>query len=232
MTSTHTLGNWFRAARGHPCGVLLAVQIAGILVYPFLGSQPLGRALFGLIGLLVLGLAVAAVRLTPALTWISIGLGLPLVVLTVLEGVYPHHETIALWSAVIHAAFYLYTGFALIRYMFDDTIVTLDELFATGATFTVLAWAWAYLYAATQLIWPGSFTAAVNPTDQRNWMDLLFLSVTTLTSTGLSDIVPVRPHARAVVMIEQIAGMLYLALVVARITGLTISRAQEKQREG
>lgn len=207
--------------------MLLAVQLAGIVVYPFLGSQPLGRAIFGLIGLLVLGLAVAAVRLTPALTWISIGLGVPLVVLTVLEGVYPHHETIALWSAVIHAVFYLYTGFAFIRYMFADSVITVDELFATGATFTVLAWAWAYLYAATQIVWPGSFTAAVNPEAQRSWMDLLFLSVTTLTSTGLSDIVPVRPHARAIVMIEQIAGMLYLALVVARITGLTLRRPSE-----
>lgn len=225
------MSNWFRTAREHPCAVLLAVQMAGILVYPFLGSQPLGRAIFGLLGLVVLGLAVAAVRLTPALTWISIGLGVPLVVLTVLEGVYPHHETIALWSAVIHAVFYLYTGFALIRYMFADAVITVDELFATGATFTVLAWAWAYLYAATQLIWPDSFTAAVNPTDQRTWMDLLFLSVTTLTSTGLSDIIPVRPHARAIVMIEQIVGMLYLALVVARITGLTINRAHEEQRE-
>ncbi|WP_109507561.1 ion channel [Nocardioides speluncae] len=216
------MSNWFQTARRHPCGVLLAVQIVSIVVYPFLGDQSLGRALFGLIGLLVLGLAVAAVRLTPALTWISIVLGVPLVVLTVLEGVYPHHETIALWSAVVHAAFYLYTGFALIRYMFADAVITVDELFATGATFTVLAWAWAYLYAATQLIWPDSFTAAVDPADQRTWMDLLFLSVTTLTSTGLSDIVPVRPHARSVVMIEQIVGMLYLALVVARITGLTL----------
>ena len=55
-------------------------------------------------------------------------------------------------------------------------------------------------------------------------MELLFLSVTTLTSTGLSDVVPVRPNARSFVMIEQIAGMLYLALVVARLVGLTIAR--------
>ena len=53
---------------------------------------------------------------------------------------------------------------------------------------------------------------------------MLYLSVTTMTSLGLSDIVPVRPHARAFVMIEQIAGMLYLALAVARIMALTVAR--------
>ena len=38
------------------------------------------------------------------------------------------------------------------------------------------------------------------------------------------DVVPVTPHGRSVVLIEQIAGMLYLALVVARVTALTINR--------
>ena len=55
-------------------------------------------------------------------------------------------------------------------------------------------------------------------------MELLFLSFTTLTSTGLSDIVPVLPHARSFVMLEQIAGMLYLALVVPRMVALTTLR--------
>lgn len=214
----------YAAARAHPSAVLLGVQVAGVLVYPFLGDRPVGRALFGLLGLLVLGLAVLAVRRTPALTWISVLLGVPVVVLTVAEGVAPDHDAVVLASALAHAAFYLYTAYALIRYMFADDVATRDELFATGATFTVVAWAFAYLYTASQVVWPGSFTAAVDAAADRTWMDLLFLSVTTLSSTGLSDIVPVTPQARAVVMLEQIAGMLYLALVVARVAALTVTR--------
>ena len=34
----------------------------------------------------------------------------------------------------------------------------------------------------------------------------------------------IHSNARSFVMIEQIAGMLYLALVVARLVGLTIAR--------
>lgn len=219
------VARWYDLAKAHPSAVLLIVQIAGIVAYPFLGDQPWGRTLFGLIGLAVLSLAVYTVRATPALTWIAVTLGVPVVVLTLLEAVYPGSESVALTSAVVHALFYFYTGYALIRYMFADSVITTDELFATGATFTILAWAFAYLFAATQIVWPGSFTAAVDAEEQRTWMDLLFLSVTTLTSTGLSDIVPVRPHARSVVMIEQIAGMLYLAMVVARITSITAARA-------
>lgn len=215
---------WYDAARRHPSAVLLVVQLLGILAYPFLGEQTVGRAVFGLIGLVALALAVVAVRATPALTVVSLVLGLPVVVLTVWESLSPGNDAVVLTSSVFHAAFYAYTAYALIRYMFADDVVTADELWATGATFTVVAWAFAYVYTAAQVVWPGSFTAAVHPAADRSWVELLFLSVTTLSSTGLSDIVPIRPPARSLVMVEQIAGMLYLALVVARITALTVTR--------
>lgn len=211
-----------------PSGVLLQVQLLGIIAYPFLSDQPMGRALFGLFGLLVLVLALRVVRSTPSLTWVAVVLGIPIVVLTVLEAVFVDHQGIALAAAILYAAFYAYTASALIRYMFHDERVTLDELLATGATFTVVAWAFAYVYAAVQIIWPGSFMGQA-PGDQRTWVELLYLSVTILTSTGLSDIVPLRPHARAAAMIEQIAGMLYIALVIARITALTVINPSRRE---
>jgi ion channel len=53
-------------------------------------------------------------------------------------------------------------------------------------------------------------------------VELLFLSFTTLTAVGLGDIVPAKPMARALVMLEQLAGLMYIALVVARLIGLTV----------
>ena len=55
-------------------------------------------------------------------------------------------------------------------------------------------------------------------------MELLFLSFTTLSSTGLSDVVPIRPFARSLVMLEQLAGVAYIAMVVSRLVGLTVAR--------
>jgi hypothetical protein len=125
---------------------------------------------------------------------------------------------------VLFAAFYAYTSFALIRYMFVDRLVTPDELWAVGATFTVVAWGFAHAYMAIQIVWPGSFTAAIDPGAQRSWFELLVLSFTNLTSVGLSDITPILAQARAIVMIEQVAGLMYVALVISRIVGLQISR--------
>ena len=53
-------------------------------------------------------------------------------------------------------------------------------------------------------------------------MELLFLSFTTLSSTGLGDVVPVKPFARRLVMIEQLAGLAYVAMVVSRLVGLMV----------
>jgi hypothetical protein len=206
-----------------PSAVLLLVQLTGVLLYPFMDG-PFGRAALSLFGLLVLVLALRAVQTTPALTWVSLLIGLPIVALTILEVVDPTNDQLVLWSSVLSAAFYFYTSYALMRYMFVDRFVTPDELWATGATFTVVAWAFAHTYMAIQIIWPGSFIASSDPDAPRSWFELLFLSFTNLTSVGLSDITPVLPHARSVVMIEQVAGLMYVALVISRVVGLTITR--------
>ena len=75
---------------------------------------------------------------------------------------------------------------------------------------------------------PGSFTGAVEPEEPRGWMELLFLSFSILSSTGLSDVIPLSPAARALAMVEMFAGVMYMAMVVARLVGLVSSRGVSK----
>jgi hypothetical protein len=215
------MDEWYAKVKEHPSGVLLVAQLIAVLAYPFAGDTPVGRTVIGVFGVLVLAVAVYAVRSTPALTWVAVVLGLPVVILTVLEAVYPAQQQISLWSAVLHAMFYGYTAYGLVRYLFADTFVTRDEVFAVGANFTVVAWAFAYAFVAVQIIWPGSFVSYAGEGVQ-NFPALLFLSFATLTSVGLSDIVPVLPHARSVALVEQVTGVMYVAMIIARVTGLTV----------
>lgn len=214
---------WFEHVKEHPSGVLLGAQLVAVLAYPFAGDTPVGRTVLGVFGALVLAVAVYAVRATPALTWVAILLGVPVVILTVMEGVDPGNRTIALLSASFHALFYFYTAYGLVRYLFDDSWVTRDEIFAVGANFTVVSWAFAYVFIVVQIIWPGSFIAFQGE-GSRTFLELLYLSFANLTSVGLSDVTAVLPHARSVVIIEQVAGVMYVALIIARVVGLTISR--------
>ncbi|GAA1594901.1 ion channel [Kribbella sancticallisti] len=199
------------------------MQLLGVLVYPAMEGSRGGRVAFEILGIVVLALAVFSVRSTPGLTWVSICLGIPAVVLSLVDAMNPTAAIVPI-SAVLHAAFYFYAAYSLLRYMLSDHDVSADELYATGATFTLVAWGFAYLFVFVQALKPGSFTAAVNPAGDRSWMEMLFLSFTTLSSTGLSDIVPISSWGRSVVMIEQLAGLGYVAMVVSRLVGLTVTR--------
>jgi hypothetical protein len=58
----------------------------------------------------------------------------------------------------------------------------------------------------------------------RTFLELLFLSFTTLSATGLGDILPIGSAARVLVMLEQFAGVAYIAVVVSRLIGMTIAQ--------
>ena len=214
-----------RFARREPSAVLFAAQLAALLVYPAMENREAGRALFSVFGIAFLGLVLLAVRGSSGWTWVGVVLAVPASVLLLIQAVSGSDDLLP-WSSACEAVLYFYAAGGLIAYMLADHVITRDELFAVGATFTLVAWGFAYVFVVCQAAAPQSFTAAVNPNGERTWVELLFLSFTTLSSTGLSDVVPIRPFARSIVMLEQVAGVAYVAMVVSRLVGLTVTRAR------
>ncbi len=214
--------------RRHPSAVLLAVQLIGVLIYPYMDTSTPGRLAFETFGLLVLLLAVLSVRELPGPTWIIVALASTAAGLAIVD-IFWHNVVVQVLSAALHAIFYFWATASLLGYMLRDRKVTTDELFAVGATFTLVAWGFAYLFLLLQTLQPGCFIAAVNSAEPRTWTELLFLSFTTLSSTGLSDIIPITAQARSVVMLEQLVGLGYVALVVSRLVALTTLRARGDQ---
>jgi hypothetical protein len=217
-------------ARRQPSAFLLAAQLGGVLVYPAMEGSEVGNALFSLFGIAILGLVVLSVRSSPGFTWVAIVLGTPATVLLLIQAI-TRDDALLPYSSAFEAVLYFYAAGALIAYVLEDHVVTRDELFAVGATFTLVAWAFAYSFVVYQAIEPNSFTADVDPNAARTWVELLFLSFTTLSSTGLSDVLPIKPFARSLVMIEQFAGVAYIAMVVSRLVGLlVVTRNDPKQQ--
>jgi hypothetical protein len=219
-----------KVARREPSAILLATQLMAVLLYPFMEGSDVGRALFSVFGIAILGLVVLAVQRTPALTWVGVLLGIPATVLLLIQAI-TRSDDLLPYSSAFEAVLYFYAAGALIAYMLADHVITRDELFAVGATFTLVAWAFAYSYTVCQAIEPHSFTAAVDAGGERSWMELLFLSFTTLSSTGLSDVVPVKGFARSLSMLEQLAGLAYVAMVVSRLVGLLVMRPDAPRRD-
>jgi hypothetical protein len=214
-----------RAARREPSAILFATQVAAVLLYPFMEGRSVGRPLFSVFGILILGLVLLAVRASPALTWVAVLLGAPATVLLLIQAI-TRAGTLVPYSSALEAVLYVYAAVALIRYMLADHEITRDELWAVGATFTLVAWAFAYTYTVCQSIEPGSFAGSTQSGGHRTWMELLFLSFTNLTSAGLSDVTPVKPFARGLVMLEQTVGLAYVAMLVSRLVALAAMRAR------
>lgn len=204
-----------------PSALLLAAQLVGILAYPFMEDTAAGRPVFAIFGILVLSLAVLTVRTTPFLFWVSALIAAPAMVLLAVQA-FVESDTLFAVSSGFEAVLYFYAAGSMIAYMLDDTRVSLDELFAIGTVFTLLAWAFAFVYVVLQALDPFAFST--DGGEAHSWVDLLYLSFTVLTATGLSDILPMTGHAKSVVMIEQVVGLFYVAIVVTRLIGLQAMR--------
>jgi hypothetical protein len=208
----------------HPSAALLFLQLASLLIYPLLDSAANG-ALLTVAGMLGVLLAVRIVNRSPVVNWVSWALAVPAISLTVAANHFGYVAVLPL-AHTFEALLYFYTAYGLITYMLNDKSVSVDELYAVGATFTLLAWAFAYTYLACQYWWPNSFTAAINANEPRSWIEMLYFSFSVLSSTGLSDIVPITPPSRVLTMLEMFMGVMYIALVVSRLVGLAASRKE------
>lgn len=207
-------------ARRHPSAFLLAAQLMSLVLYALIEGTH-GRVVLGSFGLLVLALAVWVISSSPNFRWFAWLLVIPSFVLSLLSLLFTNNTLLA-WASLLETAVYFYAAGSLIAYMMDDRRVTTDELFAAGATFTLLAWGFAYAYLACQAWLPGSFISTIDAGQPRTFLELLSLSFTNLTATGLSDLLPVTPPARVLVMLEQFSGIGYVAMVVSRLISMTI----------
>lgn len=209
--------------RRHPAGLLLIAQLLGVVLYPVLDDSIVGRTVLGGFGLIVLALVLWVVNRSPAVNWVAWCMAIPAALLMIVASFFDAPWVLTT-AHLLEGVLYLYAAVGLIAYMFDDHKVTLDEMLAVGAVFTLLAWAWAFAYSVCQAWYPGSFPMSGSSEPQRTWMELLFMSFSVLSGVGLSDIVPATLPARALTMLQMFAGVMYIAIVVSRLIGLSAQR--------
>jgi hypothetical protein len=193
--------------------------LAMLVVFPLVERSGLGR---WLLNLLVVGGIISSihrVQAAPRGVFVLAGLGV-----LALTGQLLHQADLwrsaALVSATSQAAFYAGAALFMSAYMLRDAEATIDELYAAAAAFLLLALAWASAYWCIEHVRPGAFSIT-HPSvpDRKTWFEFLYLSMTTLSTTGYGDIGPVSTSARVAVMIEQFVGVMYVALVISRLAG-------------
>jgi hypothetical protein len=217
---------------GEPNAWLLLSLLTLVLAYPFLEHHAGGRAAIAAFDLVILLLALRAARAGGGERQLGYLLVVPAMLLHAAAAFADMHQlTFASFAA--QALFHGFVVVCLLRYMLRDEIMTLDELFAAAALFVLMAFVFAYLYAMLELRLPGAFyiNTVNNPDGVVGWWELLYFSFTCLTSVGFGEITPVSDHARSLVMIEQMIGVLYFALVISRLVAMQSMRGRRVRDE-
>ena len=203
-----------------PSAWLLLVQFI-LLILAMLTSDSLSyRAITWSLGVLALLLIAKVIRQTPMFTVLGLAFVGGAFISSCLIFFGYGDQSIQIIAHSFEALAYFSAAYGLLRYMFADRYLTKDELFAAGAAFTLIVWGFAFLYSICQLVVPGSFQNPNHPQAWQTWLDLLFLSFSLQSATGLSDLMPLSPAARVLSMLQMFCGVMYFALIVSRLVAL------------
>lgn len=205
-------------------GLLLAL-LAQVLSFPWLSRLDGGRLALVAFDWVILVLALRAARATGLEARVGWVLLLPAVALHAVE-VLLGGEGLYIASQLAQAAFHGFVATCLLRYVLRDEVMTRDELWALASLYVLLAFVFAYLYAVVEQLAPGAFfiNPSNNPDGATGWWELLYFSFTCLTSVGFGEITPVSDVARSLVMLQQVTGVLYLAIVISRLMAMQARR--------
>ncbi len=213
--------NTTSAIKRYPYACLLAVQLLSVVFYGFMSDTALSRLIFSCFGLVVPLLALLVVARSPAVTWVAILLAAPSILFTLAAGLAGYHQLL-LWAHGLESILYFYSAVALIMYMYSDDVVTIDELFAAGATFTLFVWGFALAYSVCQQLYPQSLSALIEVGGHRTWMELLFMSFSIQSGTGMGDVMPISKEARVIGIFQMFSAVMFLAIVVSRLVTLAL----------
>lgn len=186
-----------------------------ILASPFPGGQGLGDFALALMFTAVLITAVHAASERRWTMLVALSMALPWVYLMWLHPVWGGDTADLLSSMLLIALCSYVLGLVLIRVLTAPRI-GFDEVCGGIAVYLLLAVVWAMCFAILEAIQPGSFGLS-DTKPELVWNDLLYFSLTTLTTLGYGDVTPVTPVARIWASFEAATGSLYLAVLIARL---------------
>ena len=162
----------------------------------------------------VLVVAIAALMLAQGLWPVSGPEGFP--------GTAPVHQI----ATVVAFAFDVIVTVLVARAVFSTGPVTLHRIVGAVLVYLNVAVMFAIVYDLVTIAYPGSLQYSaggrVSPVLAMRLSDLSYFSLTTITTAGFGDIVPVHPIARSIASLEAMFGQLFPAIVLSRLVSLNL----------
>ena len=212
-------------------GVELLIALAALFVlFPFLGNFRGGTLVESILLTIVLISAVLAVSDRPRVVIIAGILALPTVAGRWLHQYWNQFPPeIFLIGAILLVLFVI---IHLLRFVLRAPVVNAEVLCASISAYLLLSLAWTFAYWLVAEVIPGafSFNTASGADQSMNGFNGLYFSIITLTTVGYGDITPVAKVARLLAATEAMTGLLYVAVLIARLVAIHSSRNSNEDR--
>src|SRR5215831_924262 len=204
--------------------VLLVLQLCAIFVAAPLTVKglPMARTVADTLVLAVLAIVVMLSQKWGAIIVILLGLAAHVVSFLLTGEWSPVSGTIARHGGEIFAFSALV--WVVAHAVYAPGRITLHRLQGAIVLYLNLAVIFAAAYGLIWELIPDAFANIAAPTvDPQEVANMLYFSLTTLTTTGYGDIVPIEPFARSLANLESVIGPLFLAMTVARLVSMELA---------
>jgi len=136
-------------------------------------------------------------------------------------------------ASITWLLFFAFITWTELRAVLKQKEITSETISMSISVYLLLGLTWGLLYIMIFQYHPQAFnfaSGAVSSADvlhdeRRAFPVFIYFSLTTLSTVGYGDITPVSLQARYAAVAEGITGQFYLAILVARLVGMQMSRA-------
>ncbi|MGR3274003.1 ion channel [Acaryochloris marina NIES-2412] len=208
----------------HKYRQLLGVLIANFLVAPFLQGG-LGSIISALLLLYVMIVIVKSFSLPNKLFWAYVLIAVLAFSLQLGPSVGWTTTAVLPFSLLAQSIYVLYLGVAallIMREIITATTITMDTIRGGICAYFLIAFIWALFYGIVATLNPHAFSATL--IQPGSYLQPIHFSVTTLTTLGFGDIVPVSTLAIVLTDTEAIIGQLYPTVFIAILVGGYLSQ--------
>jgi hypothetical protein len=199
---------------------LLIVLALLFFFFPFVEEVKAGDLIVSILLSLVLLCAVLAVSDRKGVLLIALVLAIPAI-----AGRWINHFR----PDLVPPAVFLITGLVLVafvvvnllRFVWRAPSVNVEVLCASISAYLMLGLMWTMAYWLVDQLTPGAFAFNTNAGRQSmNGFNAFYFSFVTLSTVGYGDITPVSKVARMLAAMEAMTGLLYVAVLIARLVAL------------
>lgn len=212
-------------SRDNSMSLLLGILVLTVFVlYPLAGNHILWMRVLALF--ISINFITGVFVLTGSRIKRIMGLGLTLAVFAVSLLDDGNSMTVRILEYCLWIMYFFLLGVMLVRRVFSDDEVNIFRIEGAIAAYIIFGLMFAFGYMLIYVIDPSAFNLheRLQMGDHRSGFHFVYFSFVTLCTLGYGDISPVTHIAQSVAIFEALFGILFPAILIARLVGLAGSK--------